>query len=528
MEDEINERKGIEQNIPWNELGIAKPDVFASGKNAFDHIIQTKPDILLTDIKMPGMDGIELARRIKKQLCEIKIIFISGYDDFEYAKDALEIKAVKYILKPYELQELVDVLKDVVNQCRSERLEKNRNKISERKLRESMPLLRNKFHLDLLNGVYADKNKVKNRISFLDSPLMFDGEYYVNVIEINHSEAENKYNRHMQVTALTFEQFIEENLTKMQGVCLHIRDFTYVVIISFSDNGLEEYNYQWINSIMDYFRKTFQVNLTVGTSVPCRDICNLNIAYKQAVEAARNKFFAGENEIIKYEDVGKKGNMELEQVLNEIQQDIIDEIKLGKCDNTSKNVEILFNSLKAYNKDDRYVRTVCINIINTIELTLWDINTSTEEFFGHESNLFEKLLRCDTVFETQTWMKNMLKTIADNIASKKNSNNSRVVNAINKIIEEEYSSNITLNYIASKVYLSAGYVTSLYKKETGENIMDVLLRTRIKKAKELLCVPELKIYEVADSVGYKNVPYFSTLFKNSVGVSPSEYRDSHY
>jgi two-component system response regulator YesN len=163
VDDEELERNGLKRSIDWNSLGIEVMGVYENGKIALDAIRMNQPDILLTDIRMPIMDGLALAQKVSEISGNIRIIFVSGYEDFNYAKRAVELDAYKYILKPYEIDEMVTTLKEIVKECEREKDSIFEQEILKRKLEESLPLLKERFCRDLLDGKINEDNRRKKK-----------------------------------------------------------------------------------------------------------------------------------------------------------------------------------------------------------------------------------------------------------------------------------------------------------------------------------------------------------------------------
>jgi two-component system response regulator YesN len=246
VEDEELDRNGLKRNVNWHDMGIELVGVYENGYDAFNAIKDSIPDIILTDIKMPVMDGLILARKVNELSQNVRIVFISGYDDFSYAKEAIELSASRYILKPFEIQELTDVMIEIVNQCNEEKRKLLEGRIMEQKLNESLPLLKDKFCMDLLQGIYKDEENIKKRIEFLNLPLHLEGKYFVNLVEIDNYDdlIHDKEDNYINVLPLYIIDRIKENLNGKHGVCVNKRESVFAIVLSYNKQTDIEREYE--------------------------------------------------------------------------------------------------------------------------------------------------------------------------------------------------------------------------------------------------------------------------------------------
>lgn len=527
VDDEEMERYGLKKNINWNELGIEVVGLYENGKLAYEAILRNMPDIILTDIRMPVMDGLELAEKVREINDRVKVMFISGYEDFQYAKKALDIKASNYILKPYKISELISAIKEVVQECEGEKRDAEKKQIMMKRLEESLPLLKDKFCIDLLFGIYRDENWINNRAEFLDMSAHLDGVHYVCVVDLEnyYSFIENKDEVYKNMLSILVVDKIKDILKNQKCMCANIDDWSVGIILSF-DNGIDSKKvYQIMDNLHMELTNYIHSTVSIGISDPCGSLINLKVAYKQAMEALRRRFVLGQNQIIQYSDIAGIDTWKLDGIIEREKSEIETLISNGDVNSIVKHVDMIFDAFCDYKADNRYIQNTCIGIVNDIIKLLLKMDINIEDIFGKNVNLIAKLLNFETIIDINQWMKNIIAGIAEHIRNKNNSRNQRIIERIKEVVVRRYAEDLSVADVASEVFLSAGYATSLFKKETGQSIMDYIIQTRIKIAKEMLKEPSVRISEVSNKVGYENVAYFSSLFKNIVGVSPKEYRD---
>jgi two-component system response regulator YesN len=530
VEDEELDRNGLKRNVNWHDMGIELVGVYENGYDAFNAIKDSIPDIILTDIKMPVMDGLILARKVNELSQNVRIVFISGYDDFSYAKEAIELSASRYILKPFEIQELTDVMIEIVNQCNEEKRKLLEGRIMEQKLNESLPLLKDKFCMDLLQGIYKDEENIKKRIEFLNLPLHLEGKYFVNLVEIDNYDdlIHDKEDNYINVLPLYIIDRIKENLNGKHGVCVNKRESVFAIVLSYNkQTDIERENYDCMEKIKIYLNKSFKTNVTIGISRVCSTLKNLRVANIQAEEALKYKFSVGTNQIINADDILDRDTIELDQIIKDTQNKLMSMLTAGNIDAVINQINIIFKAMIDFKSSKLYVQSICIDIINNISRSFLNTGAEALDIVDANLNLINNLLEFDTISDIQTQVTNILISVATYNQQKNNSRSQRIVEQIKAVVDERFAEDLSVGSVASEVYLSAGYATSLFKKETGMSIMDYIIKVRIDTAKKMLQNHNSRVSEVSYKVGYENIAYFSSLFKNMVGITPKEYRDCY-
>ncbi|MDD4680072.1 MAG: response regulator [Clostridia bacterium] len=526
-EDEELDRNGL-KNINWHDMGIELAGIYENGRDAFDAIENSIPDIILTDIKMPKMDGLTLARKVNYLSQNVKIVFISGYGDFNYAKEAIELSASKYILKPFEIQELIDVMSEISNQCNEEKKRLLEDQIIQQKLNESLPLLKEKFCMELLDGIYKNEENIRKRIEFLGVPINLEGRYYVNLIEIdNYNDlTHGKEDSYVNVLPLYIIDVIKGALNGKQNICINKGESVFAVILSYDEQpAIEQENYNAMEKIQLYLNKYFKVDVTVGISRVCNTLKNIRIADIQAEEALKYKYSVGINQIISVDDILDRDTIELDQIIKDTKNKLMSELIAGNTEGVKDQINIIFHALVDFKSNKFYVQSICIDIINNVSRLLLNTGSETLNTFDKSLGVINKLLEFDKISDIRAQLNSILLEVAAYNQQKSNSRIESLVEQIKGVIDERFAEDLTVSTVAQEVYLSAGYATSLFKKGTNMSIMDYIIKVRIDTAKKMLQDPNSRISEVSYQVGYENIAYFSSLFKKVVGMNPKEYRN---
>ena len=529
VEDEQIEREGLRDLIDWSKLGVEVAFVAESGEEALKITKDQKVDILLTDIKMNGISGLELAKKLLVENPNIKVIITSGYQSFEYAKTAIEVDAYGYLSKPIELDELEKVFTKVINMCKTE----SDNKTEKEKLRQlvehSKPLLKEKFLNNLINGI-TNLDTLEEDLKFYNIDFGH-GSMMVIVSEIDGFTAIKEEESLENVLLTVFQVLDCINTVKADDYSetFYMNDGRYCTIYStFCKDTKELYEKAilFAGNIQLIVNDECQLKFTIGIGKWVDSLTKLQTSYKMACDAVKFKFFMGYNQVIHYKDTYFTSDSAEKFNLEVLEDRIISAVQLCDIDTLNQCLDEMFDVMKGdIVNTNSYVRTNCIMLIARISVILHEMHISYEKVFGKEHYIWDKLLKFDTIIDIEQWMKNILGGVIDYITQNQKSNNRKVINDILKIIEESYSTNITINDISKEIYLSINYISIIFKKEIGENFSEYLMKYRLEKAKQLLKETNMKVYQVGNMVGYNNVSHFCSIFKSLNGVSPSEYRD---
>ena len=531
VEDERSTREGLRDCVNWDSYNIAVVGEAANGQEALSFLLENPVDIVLTDVVMPLMDGIELVRQIRERNIDTKVVFVSGYWDMAYLKSAFKLDAIDYILKPVKLSELEKVIQKITDICRREMEEKIKVQKMRDKLEASMPLLREKFVAELLTGTFQKKDAIEQRILFLDIPFAADGYYTVITlqasqnVETNIAEKIEEY----EIRRMIIKDVIESTLleTCYNSFCLTMNgNDTRIIVILHSRHSIL---YDEIISIAQRMQRNIHafldIPISIGIGEEVQNIEFLKISYNKSLRALEQEYFLGEGQIIHYKDIDFRSDV-LDYFLHYYTlEKLLNAVRLGNKREVKSIVNQIFKDIESCSgMNIDHIQTICFEIIVLIEkFLLKSYNISLN--IGQKKSLWNKILKLKTLKHTEEWLASQLCKLAQQVADIQNKRSKGIIGEIKKFIEEHYSENITVQTLAEEFYLTPNYISMLFKKETGENFKDYLTKIRIDKAKALIQDPLFKLYQVAESVGYKDPDYFTKVFKKYTGVTPSEYRE---
>lgn len=530
-DDEALVRDGLKDILPWNEYGIEVIALAVDGQEALELCIKHKPDILFTDIRMPIMDGLEVATELKKLGIMSKIIIFSGVEDFNYAKTALNVKAEGYILKPLKIPELIQTITRVVDSINQEKCKKFELIDLKQQLRESLPTLSEKFLRNWVRGAYEDENEIIKNFQQLNLNIQTGDALTIAVLKIDdyYNIEKRMTENDIQLLFFSILNIVNEIIANHKsGICSNIGTNEFIIIF---DNPLKQKQLEVCNEISFCINKYLNIPMSMGIGQSIDDLPRINVSYNDALLALQYGFYKGNNSILTIDDIRNLKNDRVDMrdfVYSEIydkENNIISYMKLGDVDKVEETIDELFVQIRSIsNLPGNYIQNVCVEMLLGVSRAIYELNENIDTIVGSRTLLQETIYKTTNIYDLQNCIKTILSSITSYFSKKYTQKNTRVINSIKDIIKKHYRENIGVSFIAKEIYLSPNYISLIFKQETGENLTEYLTKLRMEKAKELLKESDLKVLDIAEYVGIENPHYFSTVFKKYTGMHPQKYR----
>lgn len=524
VDDEQPILDGLKYLIDWSQLGVNSIRTATNGRDALAVMNNFKPDIIITDIKMPFMDGLELIRTVKEELPETKCIVLCGYQDFEYARQAMKYGAIRYLVKPVEEEELIEIIEDISESMLNTNQEKERLEYLNRKLIESEPFLRNKLLYDIVSGETADLCDVSSKLKRFGINK-FPQKFVCAVLEFEINDSIGGFTgEDLELVRFGVANIADELIcSKANGFVFYMLKKQVIMIVdvsSFNPHILETL----LRDIIYQISKYLNILVTIGVSSIHNCIEDAPKAFREAKSALRYKLLIGWEKVINYNDVATDINKGIIIPIN-VWKKIENSIITGDSENIPDVVAELFNELKLLKGVDP------TELLDKCRDELLLIRRNIEEIGLEDSLLkdfideFDQKMYIITLEEMEAKFIDVFQRLAREIFQTNNLGIKSVINQIKQYIDQNYTDNISLNTLSEKFYVNSSYVSRLFKQELGENFIDYLTDKRMEEAVRLLLSTEMHVYEISEKIGYGNPKYFSQLFKKYTGVSPREYRD---
>lgn len=533
-EDEVIVRETIKRMIPWENLGFELVGEAADGEMALPLLLRQKPDLLITDIKMPFMDGLTLAKVAKKEIPGLKVVILSGYDDFNYAKQAINIGVEDYLLKPITKNALIERLTEIRSRYEHEKTQKEYYEKFHREMQAYEKNSSRDFFEALVRGS-MDMMEIYRRSEKLGLDIVAEA-YNVLIFTMNCEEdfsgQREGYSEWEAESLELLEEFFSENTSAMLFRC---NIFSYGVLIKGQKETIEENTRSCVSEIQRILdRKEQKRQWFVAAGEPVERLSQIQKSYYSASRAFSQRYLYDEN-ILYYDEMA---SMEKKNVTED------DSTYLQKVDVNALNPAILqkFLSNGLLEETENFVKDYFYAIgqepleslvfRNYVTLNVRFSVMSFLKEIGCDTRTLEQEDTEDVLSESSKSLENAIayaeKIISQAIALRDqnsgNKNRSILKTAVDFIDSHYMEEDMSLNKAANAANVSANHFSALFSQNMGQTFIEYLTNLRMNKAKEYLRCTSMRSSEIAGEIGYKDAHYFSYLFKKTQGMTPSDYR----
>ncbi|RED65537.1 response regulator [Cohnella lupini] len=511
VDDEPVIRFGIRASVDWGHESIGLAGDFANGEEAWRAIEKEPVDILITDIKMPVMDGLELTRRTLARFPHTKVILVSSYNDFEYVRQGLKLGVVDYLLKPtLEPEGLLELVRKCLRLIEDER----RYDLDRQLFRMTkLTYERKKLETDIKRAiVHGDERLTKGAV-----PRWMAEGYAVCTVLVNGlRETEELHgNLHVGMLLEEMQEIFYEN--REDGIAFLTGDRSLVVAVPAAGSEPPKV---LLKKLCEVWSISPGVSLTVGYALGS-EIEGLRSVYVQSGRSAQRRFYEGEGEYGPADSEFPSSSQPSPTIkaVSQLLSELRSSSQSRNAEATDAAIGEWMNRWRELRPDPDSVRGEAIEMVTALFVNEQEMTVLLEGF--------EELKRSETLEELIRLLLAQIRGYRVSSASGSHTfkGNKQLIDKSIAYISANYTSEISLQQLANLVHMSKNYFCLQFKQHTGLNFIDYLIRLRIGKAKELLRNHGLKIYEVAERAGFNDVKYFSKLFKRMTGLSPVDYRE---
>lgn len=537
VEDEYAIREGIKRTIRWEEDGFCLVGEAGDGEVAYPKILAAKPDILITDIRMPFMDGLELSKLVKKELPNIKILILSGYDDFSYAKEAISIGVEEYLLKPISEEILMNELKKVSESIRSQEAEKRYRELYKKEREEIRNLEKQKFFKDIIDGkLHFTELLDQGKSLGIDVTSAWYQPIVMNIVFRDSDESnfdaysntkENVYQKIKEYHNGLSDAYMYEQAGDV--FCILKKGNTEEDIIA-NTNG-------YVDKIDELLRDQ-EVKYYLSIGRPVERIRDVGASYKSAVKRFAQRFMYDENHVFVY--MSDEGDGQAKKGVSTQEKIDFSKLDIGKI--SQKYIQNFLRNgsqMEVHNFVTDYFESMYEEAMGSMILrqyvvigAIFSIMSFLESMSISKADIEEKIGRyqdagkyINSLEETKQCTEELLTEaikLRNQVSEKKYT---ELIESAREYIQNNYQNDdLSLQSVASSVNVSSNHFSAIFRKETGETFIEYLTTVRMDKAKELLLCTSMKTSEIGFEVGYKDPHYFSYIFKKIHSVSPKEYR----
>lgn len=507
VDDERNIREGIIHLINWRELGCEVVYSCNNGSAALSYMKVNPVDIVVTDIKMPIMDGLDLSKKISEKYLA-KVIILTAYSDFLLAKQAIKYNVSDFIIKNEFIEELPLAISKTIETIVKER---EITEIGKVELPASFDYL-NVFKRLITMGEISAKEIVEGKLQ--------ENNYVLCACDIAYYDKK------------TGNRDIPELLNNILRISL--KDCSYN-IIRFTDSYLiiairyKKHSIIGLNTIVEYFNNIIilieefmRIDIKLGLSSEVKDVKKLKNGYEEARQALAKITTQG-TAIKVYTSLSSSDDVpdfDVDRFTNMLVETTFDEESGEIEEKLSEGFEKLADTGCAFEQCQLYMLVICSSIIQKAVRYHLDVD---QDFNEMEKEVYEKIQNAKTIYRLIRVGNNTIEKVRGLCIGKKNFKN-ELVKKVDECIRQHYREELNLQYISNELYMNNSYISRAYKKLTGYTVTERIAKYRVRKAKELLTETNMKIYEIAQAVGFKDAPYFTNVFMKYTGMNPSDFR----
>jgi len=522
IDDDFQVLEGMKRSIPWEQLDAEWVGEAMDGKEGLDVIKATNPDIVITDIYMPVMNGLEMIEQLREEQYNGEIIILSGYSDFQYARQALRLQVSDYLSKPVTLEELRTVLERVVKELEAKELKELEQEEVRQRLLMYEPFVRKEWLKSVVTGTF-DRKLADESLNLSDKAYWLDRSHAVMGMELRNTVRISNvtltdWNLFRFALANIVRELLAEQWPESELVELHSHHEAIVFHIGPELSAAEaQRQLRAIAArIVDCVRKYLQLEIRIGIGSVKKDWKDISNSTEEAFldllrqtivlqgEAAAAATDAVAIRPVKfYQELAEAIVYSREEATNDIIDGYVQQLR----------------TMPAITPD--YLRYMCSELWTIFAYSLYSVGVVLGDLFP-DSPVAHEIGKISTVDDFAHWLRGKIRVIASSRGWNENSRHKDAVDFMIHYAHSRYSEEINLEDLSKQLYLSRNYLNQIFKKATGETFTNYVIRVRMEKARALLLEGKSMIYEISEKVGYKNVPYFSSLFKKYYGMNPSE------
>lgn len=528
VDDEEEVRKSIIKQIDWESAGFQVVGDAENGEDALEKIEVLEPDVVLTDIRMPYMDGLTLAEKIRQRYPSTKVVIFSGYDDFEYAQKAIKLNVTEYILKPVNVEELTSILKRIKSNL-DEEIEEKRNVSRLREnYRKSLPIIREQFFNDMVHRRLAD-DLIESKLREYDIPITGARKWIIAAIDVEKSDDRSKKTLSLheeELIPISVMQIVREKLKSYCRFSLFqsTAEAGMVVIAALDDDNTTTGLIDVLGDICKETKRILEVPVTIGIGHSVTGLSKIAGSYQSAVEALGYKAVVGSGITIYINDMEPVGSGKLE-FDNSDESDFISAVKFGPDEKIEAVMVRISGKLESARVHYRQQQVYVFGVLNTVIQMIQQYDLNLEEILGGELEYLSVIDKLQKREEFGEWLLKTARKMNQAINQERDMTTRQVIQQAKQYIMDNYQNpDLSVEMICRHLHMSPAYFSTMFKKETGQAYIAYLTEIRLNKAVELLNKTDDKTYVIASKVGYQEQNYFSYVFKKKFGVSPTKFR----
>ncbi|AUS97091.1 DNA-binding response regulator [Clostridium thermosuccinogenes] len=524
VDDEAVIRKGLQCFINWSALDCRLVCEASNGIEAIECLKNNDIDIVIADIRMPGLDGLELSKYIHDHYPSTKVIILTAFADFSYAQAAIKYYVVDFIVKTNPTEKIPEAIKKAKELIMRQKEKENQLKLLESKLRENTSEIQEKLIKDIINGIVFPPDLIGKKLA--QNGIQLEN-FFIIVFEISdpsadYSENPEAHNRFIMSVknflGMAFKDYHYHLFVMSKNILFIIVSFTKGSASFCTQSLLVTCNE--VLAMLDSFMK---FTISIGISGMHKSPAEIPQAYNEALEASSSNFYNSNNVSVYASSAGESRKSAYVQ-MHKFNDAIVNHIQSGNLNAALEDINKLFQKYRENKEPIEHIKVSSMLLCSLCFRLPANLNLNADLLNINEADIYKQIQQCKSIQSLLDLIVDVIKSISK-LTSENKKQYSLIVREVNNFLHNNYNKNINLQSIADHVHVNSSYLSRLFKKETNMSIIDTLNKIRIEKAKQLLMDPRNKVFEVASEVGFDDPTYFTHVFAKYVGMSPKEYRD---
>lgn len=529
VDDESLMREGMERVIRKACPDFTRIDSARDGDEALSLALEIVPDVVITDIRMPKMDGLEFIEQLKAEHPDVIVLMVSGFDEFEYAQRGLKLGVQDYLLKPVDSAMLAIRLNEAADMLRRKDQANRKFQDLQRLVEENLPLFRERFYRELISESLPP-DTIRRRAEAVY--LSFASDYYgVAIVRLQPATDTDSQWAQAMLAAISGD-LKDRNPCCAEVHSFLLRNYEFVLIVGWNGNGARcafQAMDQWFMQLARQVLKQMGISVKIGMGAVCNSIASVGVAYRQAEEAMVYHFSMKSRPLIHYEEISAVSPAADTGQADKLYKELVLHVKLLERDEALKLLHRIKEHFASQTglSPTRVKLSVMEPVIALVHLLGESGADAVALFEQTEFDPYLSVYRQRDVEELFGWMQLFVDRCLLELTKHREVKTVSYMEKVTAYVAEHYArSDLSISDIAARLYLSPNYLRQLFRQQSGESFVEYVTRIRMEAALELLKDPTLKIQDVAERVGYEEQRYFSTCFKKYYQMTPTEYREA--
>lgn len=512
-------------SFPWNEYGCELVATAQNGKEGIQKLQEYHPDIVFTDIKMPEMDGLRFASEARKIQEKVRIVFLTGYDNFEFAQEAIRVGVSDYLLKPMNFLKLDELVKKLCRELREEQKINNYYMDLQKRFEKELPYIRSKFVNDLFHGRIRNRKELEHGADTVGIHI----EKYVCIAitrENAHSGREDTWPEQyafLNIGEEVLGEFCVDVLCEYDDMNLQ---FNFILL--FRRENSEKYCMEQsiiaTEKLKQVAHEMIHYKICIGISTVDTDVYKVSEKHIEACQACSQSVYLGENTIVSYKDLDDVVRQNHE-ITEGQKQKLFIKIYAGQTMEANKDIEEIFSREDTELNDCKYIALDLLVACMRYPFLCKIKGKSQEEYdYSFLQDGIKVISSAESIQEIVQYLTKGFTLLATQNNKGVDEKYQNTVNHILDYLDNNYRQELTLDSVAEKFHMSKTYISRILKRYTNQSFLQLLISIRMDAARKMIIEDKYKMYEIAEQVGYNDFSYFIQAFKKKYGVTPNEYR----